>query len=108
MLSQESALRKLHREGQTGLSAEVREHAVRLLDLDDSLYDVQSQRLDVDLVRHVLVRHDGSRVGVYQNYLQTLLLERAARLCACVVELRSLTDNDRTGAYNQYFLDITS
>lgn len=47
-----------------------------------------------------------AEVGVYQNDLQTLLAQCAARLRACIVELGSLTDNDRAGAQYHYLMNI--
>ena len=73
---------------------------------DDLLNSFDGHRLDVNLVRHSLVGHDGCRVGVYQNNLQTLLAQCAARLRACIVELGSLTDNDRAGAQYHYLMNI--
>ena len=54
---------------------------------DELLYHLNSQRLDIDTVRDVFIRHDGRRVGVQQNNLKPLLLQRTARLCPRVVKL---------------------
>ena len=105
---QEAFLCQLHREGKACLSAEVGEDAVRLFDLDDSLDDIQIQRLDVDVVGHRLIGHDGGRVGVYQYNLQALLFQGAAGLCARIVKLRCLSDDDRAGADYQYLFNILS
>ena len=105
---QEAFLCQLHREGKACLSAEVGEDAVRLFDFDDSLDDIQIQRLDVDVVGHRLIGHDGGRVGVDQNNLQAFLLQGAAGLCARIVKLRCLSDDDRAGADYQYLFNILS
>ena len=105
-LFEEAVLAQLHGEVQTGLAAEVGQQGVRAFLLDDFLNGLDGHRLDVDLVRHSLVGHDGCRVGVYQNNLQTLLAQCAARLRACIVELGSLTDNDRAGAQYHYLMNI--
>ena len=101
---QESSLFELHGKVQARLAAQGREHAVRLLLQDELLYHLNSQRLDIDTVRDVFIRHDGRRVGVQQNNLKPLLLQRTARLCPRVVKLRCLSDDDRTGTDDQYFL----
>ena len=67
----ETVLAQLHGEVQTGLTAEVGQQGVRMF-FDDLLHGLDRHRLDVDLVCHGLVGHDGRRVGVYQNDLQTL------------------------------------
>ena len=105
-LLEEAVLAQLHGEVQTGLTAEVGQQGVRVLLLDDLLNGLDGHRLDVDLVRHGLVGHDGRRVGVYQNDLQTLLAQCAARLRACIVELGRLTDDDRAGAQYHYLMNI--
>ena len=102
----ETVLAQLHGEVQTGLTAEVGQQRVRMFLFDDLLNGFDRHRLDVNLVRHSLVGHDGCRVGVYQNNLQTLLAQCAARLRACIVELGSLTDNDRAGAQYHYLMNI--
>ena len=61
---EEAAFCQLHRKGQTGLAAEGGQKGVGLFDLDDPLADVKGQRLDINLVGHRLVGHDGRRVGV--------------------------------------------
>ncbi len=108
VLLQKSALRKLHRERQRGLSAQIRHNAVGLFNLDNALYYVQSQRLYVYLVRHMLVRHYRRGVGVDKHDFQTLLFERAASLRTRVVKLGCLSYNDRSAAYYQNLFYITS
>ena len=105
-LFEEAVLAQLHGEVQTGLAAEVGQQGVRAFLLDDLLNGLDGHRLDVDLVRHSLVGHDGRRVGVYQNDLQTLLAQCAAGLRACVVELGCLTDDDRAGTQYHYLMNI--
>ena len=105
---QEAFLCQLHRESKACLSAEVGEDAVRFFDFDDSLDDIQIQWLDIDVVGHRLIGHDGGRVGVYQYNLQALLFQGAAGLCARIVKLRCLSDDDRAGADYQYLFNILS
>ena len=64
---------------------------------------VQGQRFDIDVVGHGVVGHDGGGVGVDQDDLQALLLQRAAGLGARVVKFGGLTDDDRAGADDHDF-----
>ena len=91
---QEACLGKLHGEGETRLPSEGGEKAVGLFLFNDTLDDRQGERLYIDVIRHRVVGHDGRGVGVYEDDLEPLLLEDAARLSAGVVELGGLTDND--------------
>src|SRR5581483_7151945 len=68
------------------------------LAFDDPGDDVDVDRLDVDDVGDVLVRHDRRRVGVDEDRAHALLAHRLARLRPGVVELRRLADHDRPGA----------
>ena len=105
-LFEEAVLAQLHGEVQTGLAAEVGQQGVRAFLLDDLLNGLDGHRLDINLIRDLFICHDGCRVGVYQNNLQTLLAQCAAGLRACVVELGSLTDDDRAGTQYHYLMNI--
>ena len=96
---------QLHGQVQTHLAAEVRQHGVRLFDVQNALHDFQRHGLDVNMVGHIRVGHDGCRVGVQQNGLDALCLQGAAGLGAGVVELRGLTDDDGAGANDQHLFD---
>ena len=63
-------------------------------------------RLDVGAVGEVRVGHDRGRVGVEQDDLVALLLQRLAGLGAGVVEFAGLADDDRAGADDQDLLDV--
>ena len=106
VLVEESACHQIHGDVQTGLTAQCRQNGVRTLFLDDLFYTRNGHRLDVNLIRHGLVGHNRSRIGVYQNNLQTFFAQRTACLCACVVELGCLTDDDRAGAQYHYLMNI--
>ena len=103
---QEAALAKLHGKVQAGLAAEVGQQRVRALLLDNLLHRFHGHRLDVDLVRHGLVGHDGRGVGVDEHDLEALFAQRAAGLRARVVELGRLADDDRAGAQYHYLVNI--
>lgn len=108
VLVEETVSGQVHCQVQTGLTAEIGDQGVRTLFLDDFLDRVQGHRLNIYLVRHGLIGHDGCGVGVYQNDLQTLFTQGTACLSACVVELGRLTDDDGAGAQYHDFVDIFS
>ena len=64
VLLQKAGLSQLHAKIQPRLTSQGRKNRVRLLFQDDLLHTLRGQRLDIDLVRDLLIRHDGSRVGV--------------------------------------------
>ena len=101
-------LLELYSEVEPGLTAYSGKNSVGTLVADDLCYIFKSERLHVDLVRDGRVGHDRRRVGVYENYLVALLLERKTRLRARIVEFSRLTDNDRAGAYDHYSFDVCS
>ena len=96
---------QLHGQIQAHLTAEVRQHGVRLFDVQNALHDFQRHGLDIHMVGHVRVGHDGSGVRVQQNGLDALCFQGAAGLRAGVVKLRSLTNDDRAGANDQHLFD---
>ena len=102
---QEALLVQLHGQGQARLAPQARQDGVGLLLPDDALDGLHRQGLQVDLIRHGLVRHDGGGVGVAQHHIDPRLLQDAAGLGAGVVELRRLADDDGAGADDQYLLD---
>ena len=96
---------QLHGQVQTHLTAEVGQHGVRLFDVQNALHDFQRHGLDIHMVGHIRVGHDGSGVRVQQNSLDALCFQGAAGLRAGVVKLRSLTNDDRAGANDQHLFD---
>ena len=107
-LLEHALLLELHRQIQAGLAADARDDRVRALLAQDTRHILQRQRLHVHLVRDGGIRHDRGRVGVDENDLVPLLLERQARLRAGIVKLSGLTDDDRAGADDHNFLQIRS
>ena len=61
---------------------------------DDLFKALCGKRLDVGVVRHAGVRHDGGGVGIHQNDVVTFGAEGLAGLGAGVVELAGLADDD--------------
>ena len=96
---------QLHGQRQAGLPAQTRQDAVGPLLFDDTLDGLRGQRLQIDLVRHGLIGHDGSGVGVAQHHIDARLLQDAAGLGAGVVKLSSLADDNGAGADDQDFFD---
>src|SRR5579863_8764359 len=75
----------------------------------DDLFDVLAcERLDVSTVGQLGIGHDGGRIRIDQHHLIALLPESLASLCAGVVELGRLADDDGAGADHQDFLNVIS
>ena len=98
---QRSVAAELHGKRQPGLSAEPGQQTVRTFLFDDAAERLGGQRLKIDGVRKLFIRHDGGGVGVYQDGADSLLPQHAAGLGAGVIELRRLPDDDRPGADDQ-------
>ena len=96
---------ELHGEGQPRLAAETGDQAVRALFLDDPADGGRVQGLQIDLVRQMLIGHDGGGVGIDKHHIDAFRLQHAAGLGAGIVELGGLADDDRAGADDQDFAD---
>ncbi len=84
-----------------GLPPHRRQQRVGPLLLDDLGDDFRRDRLDIGGVGQFRVGHDRGGVRVDQNDPVALVLQRLAGLRAGVIELASLTDDDRPGADDQ-------
>ena len=93
---------------QAGLAAQVGQQRVGALLGDDLLEARGVERLDVDGVRRVGIGHDGGGVAVDQHHLVSELAQGLAGLRAGVIELARLTDDDRTGADDEHFVDVVA
>ena len=93
---------------QTGLAAQRGQQRVRALFLDYALDKFGGDGLDIGAVGKTRVGHDGRRVGVDQDDLKAILLEHLAGLCAGVVELTGLTDNDGARTNDEDALDVST
>ena len=80
---------------QAGLAPQVGQQRIGSGRGDDLGQGFEVERLDVGLVCHHRVGHDGGRVGVHQHDLVAQMPERFARLRPGIVELAGLTDHDR-------------
>ena len=97
---------QVERAVQRRLAAHRRQQGIRTFGLDDLRHGAPFHGLDVGRVGHGGIGHDRGRVGVDQHHPVALVLQRLARLCAGIVELAGLADDDRTGTENQHGLDI--
>ena len=80
VLRQDPLLCKLNGKVQSRLSAERSEKAIRLLLGNNLRQEFHRQRLDVNTVGDIGVRHDGSRVAVDEDDLQPVFLQCTAGL----------------------------
>ncbi len=87
---------QLHGEVEAHLSPERRQQSLRALAPQDHLGHGRFEGFQVDTVGHGRVGHDGGRVGVHQDDLDTQFSQRPASLASRVIELRRLTNDDRT------------
>ena len=105
---QDAFLGHRQRQVQGGLPAEGGQDRVGPFLFEDALEVFGGQGLDVGRVRHARVGHDRGRVGVDQDDLVPLLLERLAGLSSGVVKLAGLTDHNRSAAQDEDRLDIVA
>ena len=66
--------------------------------LEDLLYALDGERLQVHVVGRDRIGHDGGRVAVDQRDLNAFVAERAGRLTAAVIEFAGLADDDGSAA----------
>ncbi len=107
-LIQHSFFRQGHGQIQTGLASDAGNNGIGPLKTADTGQIFQSQRFHIHLVCHRPVCHDRGRVGICQNHLIALFLQRQTRLGPRIIKFRGLADDNRTGAYNQHFFQIRS
>ena len=106
ILVQYTCLRQLGAEVQSGLSAQVGKECIRPFLLDHCSQSLHIKRFDVGYIRHFGICHDRCRIGVDQNDLISKASESLAGLCAGIIELAGLTDNDRSGADNENLVNV--
>ncbi|MNB99624.1 hypothetical protein D3C75_469130 [compost metagenome] len=103
---QYAGTRQLNRHIQTCLAAECREQSVGTLLADNTCYELKGDWLNVDLISHVGISHNGGRVAVDQHNLHAFFFQRLAGLCTCIVELGGLANDDWTGADHEDFFEF--
>ena len=106
--SQHTFLLQLHGEVEAGLAPNPRKDGIRALVADNSGDVFQSQRLHIYLVSNRRIRHDRRRIGVAQDHLAALLLQRQTGLGAGIIELRRLPDHDGSRTDHKDFIDFFS
>src|SRR5207253_1737802 len=88
--------------------AQRREHRIRTLALEDRLQRPRLERLDVRARRELRIGHDRRRIRVDEDDLVTLLLERLRALCAGIVELAGLPDDDWPCADDENLFEVVA
>ncbi len=91
---------------QRRLAAHCRQQRVRALLRDDLGHHFRRNRLDVSRVRQIGVGHDGCGIGVDEDDAVAFLFQRFTGLCAGIIELACLTDDNRTSADDKDGFDI--
>src|SRR5262245_22711581 len=95
-----------HRQVQRRLAAELHDHAVGLLQLDDAHHVFKRQRLEIEAVGSVVIGRDGLRVAVNHDRLVPVLFERERGVATTVVEFYALPDAVRAGAEDHDLLAV--
>ena len=105
VLLQDAFLIQLGGQVQGRLAAEVGQQSIRAFLFNHGRDAVHGQGLNVGVVRHAGVRHDGGGVGVHQNDVVAFSAQGLAGLGAGVVEFAALADDDRAGADHENLFD---
>ena len=92
---------KLHRGIERGLPTHGRQQRVGPFSRDDAFDNRSGDRFDIGGIGKSGVGHDGGGIGIHQNDAVALGLQRLARLCAGIVELARLADDNGAGADDQ-------
>ena len=92
----------------TSLPTQGWQYGIWLLDSEDLLDNLDSNRLDIGAVSHLRVGHDRRRIGVDQHNLISLLPQRLARLGSRVVELARLANDDRARTNDQNLVNVST
>ena len=95
-----------HRQAQRRLTAELHDHAVGLLDVDDGHHVFERERLEVQAIGGVVVGRDRLGIAVDHDGLEPELAQRERRVHAAVVELDALADAVRTAAEDHDLLVV--
>ena len=111
VLGEDALVVQIHCGVERGLPAQRREHGVDgisgvTLGLDHLLHVGGGDGLDVGRVGELRIGHDRRGIGIDQAHPQAFGLEDPAGLCARIVELGGLTDDDRSGSDDQDVLEV--
>ena len=107
-LVQHAFPRQIERAVQRRLSTHRRQQRTGALTFDDLRDHRPRDRLDVRHIRHFRISHDRRRIRIDEDHAVSLFLQRLAGLRAGVVELASLSDDDRPRADDQNRFDVRS
>ena len=93
---------------ESGLAADGGKQRVGFFAYDNLLEIFLGERLDVGAVGQFRIGHDRGGIGIDENDFVALGAESFAGLRAGIVEFASLADDDRAGADDQDFLDVSA
>ena len=108
VLFQNTAFGNSHRRVQTRLTANGRQKCIGPFPGNNFRHRLRRDGFHIGPIRHFRVRHDGRRIAVDQHNLITLFLQSLAGLCAGIIELAGLADDNGTGADDQDFFQVIS
>ena len=108
VLVQHTMTPEIERAIERGLTTHRRQNRIRLFFVDDALDYLPGNWLDVGDVRHLGVGHDGRGVAIDQNDFVTFFAQCLTGLCAGIIELARLTNDDRAGTDDQDALYIVT
>ena len=103
---QDAVFRKSDGRVQRRLSAHGREQGIGVFLLNDLLYDVQGDRLDIGAIGQFRIGHDRGGVAVDQHDTIALLAEGLTGLRAGIIELAGLPDDDRPRTDQQNRMNV--
>ena len=93
---------------QSGLTAKVWQKCVRTFFGNDLLQSFYIERFNVSDISGFRVGHNCGRIGIDQNDLVAQFAKCLAGLGTGIVKFAGLTDDNRTGTYDEYFVNIRS
>ncbi len=91
---------QLQRQVQRRLPAELHDHALGLLALDNRQHVLQCERLEVQTIGGVVVGGDRLRIAIHHDRFVAVFAQRKRRVAAAVVELDALSDTIGAAAEN--------
>ena len=108
VFAQDTSLIQFGTQIQAGLAAQVWQQRIRPFLFNNPGHAFFIQRFNIGFVSHFWIRHNRRRIGIDQNNFIAQTAQGFTGLCAGIVEFTSLANNNRTGADNQDFMDISS
>ncbi len=105
---EDAAFGELDGEIQARLAADGGQQGIGTLRRDDGFEIFLRERLDVGAIGDFGVRHDRRRIRIDEDDFVAFRAQGLAGLRAGVVEFAGLADDDRAGADDQDFLDVSA